>query len=268
MRNRAKHAVARWLDRLGPNAAGSARCLVYHDITRHLVRDAGQMTTPLDAFRAQMDLLARSGVRVIDGAALVETLRAGGAPEPSVVLTFDDGLAGLRLALPVLVEHGFPATVFLIESAVMRQSARLANPWQHDYLTPADIAELGSTGLISFGSHSATHRRLPAVSDAELVVETAEAREWLQGLTGSPVELFAYPFGSFDAINRRVREAVAAAGYRGAFTGIIGAVDEASDPTAIPRCRVSWAEDLEAFGRLLRGRYDWYRFVQRAQAWR
>jgi len=43
-------------------------------------------------------------------------------------------------------------------------------------------------------------------------------------------------------------------------------VSSRTDAYLIPRCRVSWTEDVAAVARLLRGGDDWYVFVQRTQA--
>ena len=70
-----------------------------------------------DAFRRQMEALAASGQRVVDLYEIGDLALAPG--EAAVALTFDDGYRDvLEDALPVLREHGFPATVFVVPGAI------------------------------------------------------------------------------------------------------------------------------------------------------
>jgi peptidoglycan/xylan/chitin deacetylase (PgdA/CDA1 family) len=76
------------------------------------------------------------------------------------------------------------------------------------------IAEAARSGL-HLGVHSATHRSLPALAEAELQREVVDSREIIRSRTGVTAEFFAYPYGLW---NERVLRAVRSAGYRAAFT--------------------------------------------------
>lgn len=65
------------------------------------------------------------------------------------------------------------------------------------------------------GAHTLTHPSLPAITPAALREELAGSKKWLEQITGKECSLFAYPFGH---CNQRVRDAVKAAGFRGART--------------------------------------------------
>ena len=66
---------------------------------------------------------------------------------------------------------------------------------------------------IEIGVHSATHRCLPTLTEAELEHEVVASRTMIHAETGVWPEFFSYPYGLFDA---RVRGAVRSAGYRAA----------------------------------------------------
>ncbi|MGB6194692.1 MAG: polysaccharide deacetylase family protein, partial [Terracidiphilus sp.] len=70
-----------------------------------------------------------------------------------------------------------------------------------------------------FGSHTLTHPWLPSLSDHDLQRELCDSKAKLEDLLGVEVSSFAYPYGGVD---RRVRSAVAAAGYKLAFTALPG----------------------------------------------
>jgi peptidoglycan/xylan/chitin deacetylase (PgdA/CDA1 family) len=64
-------------------------------------------------FRRRMDIIARAGCHVLPLGQAVQMLSVGELPPKSVVITFDDGFHDFhREAFPVLLNRGFPATVY------------------------------------------------------------------------------------------------------------------------------------------------------------
>jgi peptidoglycan/xylan/chitin deacetylase (PgdA/CDA1 family) len=88
-------------------------------------------------------------------------------------------------------------------------------------LTRDQIAEMHRHGIV-IGSHSLTHARLTDLSASQLRQEVTDSKAILEDLLGDEVTTFAYPSG---AVNERVRNAVAEAGYRTAFTTADGVND-------------------------------------------
>ena len=94
---------------------------------------------------------------------------------------------------------------------------------------------MAGTGLVRFGSHTATHFRLAgALSPADLEREIIEPRRTLQALTGQGVDLFCYPNGdtsatAIDCVRRH---------YLGAVTTRAGWVAGNADPHVLPRIGV------------------------------
>ena len=96
----------------GPPRPG-LRILYYHRVSDE--RDP--LAVSPDAFRRQMDALAASGQRVVDLYEIDELALAPG--EAAIAITFDDGYRDvLEHGLPVLREHGFPSTVFVVPGAI------------------------------------------------------------------------------------------------------------------------------------------------------
>jgi peptidoglycan/xylan/chitin deacetylase (PgdA/CDA1 family) len=77
-------------------------------------------------------------------------------------------------------------------------------------MTAAELGTLPS-GLIAVGGHALTHQPLTSMTPDRQDAEIAGSRETCVRITGGEVTGFAYPHGDADA---RVRERVAAAGYR------------------------------------------------------
>lgn len=65
-----------------------------------------------------------------------------------------------------------------------------------DILNRDEVAQLAATGLVRFGSHTATHFRLGGpLSPPELEREIVLSRGELQELCGQPIDVFCYPNG-------------------------------------------------------------------------
>ncbi len=148
-----------------------------------------------------------------------ERLRAEGSlPPRSVVITFDDGYASTLQAAPILAEHGFPGTVFVVTSFV-EAGGPLAwagieqwlQPATRDELTPLTWSELESLVAAGWevGSHTDTHPLLTKASDAVLEAELLRSRAAIVRRLGTCTSL-AYPYGLADD---RVATAARVAGY-------------------------------------------------------
>ncbi len=229
---------------------------------------------PVDRFRDQMRWLV-SHYDVIPVSEFLDRLAARKATRRMASVTFDDAYTGVfEHAWPVLHELRISATVFVIATAPGRrerfwwdrlavqraQSDRAREQWltalrgdeaailgslpavadekpaAAAYL-PADwevIARAVGAGL-DLGVHSATHRSLPTLDDAELTYEIETSREIIARHTGVTPEVFAFPYGRWDG---RVRRRVKQAGYRAALTLDYGLVSPDADPWALPRVNV------------------------------
>jgi peptidoglycan/xylan/chitin deacetylase (PgdA/CDA1 family) len=123
----------------------------------------------------------------------------GRLPENSVVLTFDDGWASHWEAAATLERYGMRGVFFI----TLDDQPRMPD-WQ--------IADLSGRGH-EIGGHTNRHPDLMLVSNERLWDEVAVHRQRLQAISGSSVDFFAYPYGSY---NSQVIATVEAAGYRGA----------------------------------------------------
>jgi peptidoglycan/xylan/chitin deacetylase (PgdA/CDA1 family) len=181
--------------------------LMYHGVA-DVAEDPNLLCVTPDRFAEQMAALQRLGLRGVGIGTLVDAIRAG-RPRGLVGITFDDGYASvLEAALPELSRRGFTASVFII-------SGRLGgtNEWDDGpswpLLSAGQVGELAAAGM-EIGSHSMTHVRLAGLEAGQLEAEVRGSRASLGELMGTPVQGFAYPYGSMDTAARR---AVHDAGY-------------------------------------------------------
>jgi peptidoglycan/xylan/chitin deacetylase (PgdA/CDA1 family) len=211
------------------NRCGTIAILAYHSIDN----SGSVLSTSAEAFREQMDVLNELGVRVL-ALEEVRAVRMDGSTGAAVVITFDDGFRNVcENGLPVLQRCGYPATVFLVTGYCGR-----ANSWpgqpnhivQRPLLSWSEIRELRSAG-IALGSHSVTHPDLTAVSIREADEELAASKKAIEDVVGDAVEAFAYPYGSYNDVVRRL----ASKHYALACSTELGFVDSTSDLLALER---------------------------------
>jgi peptidoglycan/xylan/chitin deacetylase (PgdA/CDA1 family) len=226
-----------------------------------------------ERFERQMRWLARH-YAIVPLSEFADRLAAGGSLRSVAAITFDDGYAGVfHHAGPILHALGIPATVFLVAEAVGRSAGfwwdhpgivesitpARREKWLNDLrgdgesivadAAPAAHPDLPSSHWpagwstirahvargIDLGVHSATHRSLPTLTDAELEHEVVASRAMVHRATGVWPVSFAYPYGHWDS---RVRELVRSAGYRAALALDGGLNGAAADPWSLRRMNV------------------------------
>ena len=180
--------------------------LNYHQVEP---KDGNPLTLWPEQFEAQMEYLAAEGYTTITIDEMMDALENGSSlPEKSVIITFDDGYAdNYEYAYPILKKYGFKATIFLIYD--------FTNTYPN-YLTWDQVAEMKSSGLIHFESHTMTHANLAELTSVdELRHEIADSHDLLSEKLGYDMHYIAYPGGR---VNEEIERITSAAGYRGGFT--------------------------------------------------
>lgn len=170
---------------------------------------------PVDVFDAHLHHLTEHH-RVLTLDAAVAAL--AGPPDDAVdgvVVTFDDGTADfVEHAVPALVRHQVPATLYVATEFV--EHAR-DFPWGAPPATWAGLADAGSTGLVTIGSHTHSHWLLDRLDPAEIAADLDTSIELIADRLDSMPAHFAYPKAlpgspaAEIAVRRRFRSAALAA---------------------------------------------------------
>ncbi len=139
-------------------------------------------------FRAQMAYLRDQGYTSITISELTLVLINGGElPARPVVITFDDGDAGIYAnAFPIMQEMGFVGVVYLTGNRL----------YSDGFLTPEQLGEMTAAGW-QVGSQGMTHQDLTTKHE-DLRNELLQSRLDLEDALGVRVTTFAYPFGAMD----------------------------------------------------------------------
>jgi peptidoglycan/xylan/chitin deacetylase (PgdA/CDA1 family) len=210
--------------------------LVLPILTYHAIEEGRSLigVSPA-AFRRQVELLAAGGWTALTVPQALDLLQLGRClPRRVVALTFDDGLrSAYTVALPILREYGFVATIFPVAGALGG-----SNDWPGQppgipalpLLAWDELAALAGAGW-AVGGHTLTHPDLTAAPAERAEEEVAGCRHALSERLGLPVTVFAYPYGRHDASTRTM----VARHYRGACATEIGLAHAGSDPFALER---------------------------------
>jgi peptidoglycan/xylan/chitin deacetylase (PgdA/CDA1 family) len=242
--------------------------LMYHSIADDVdgkVHPYFRTVTSAARFVQHVECLREQGYQGVSVADAARELQAHAASpsRKSVVLSFDDGFQDFhRTALPVLQRVGFRATVF-VSTNFIGKAFLTGRPC----LNARELRELCDHG-IELGSHSASHRRLVALSKLELTQEVGDSKQRLEDVTGVQVSSFSYPY-RFPQQDRAFVQGLAAllrqAGYRAGVTTSLGRAAAKNDPLFLPRLPVNDCDDLALFSAKLQGHYDWLRAAQSLQ---
>jgi peptidoglycan/xylan/chitin deacetylase (PgdA/CDA1 family) len=220
--------------------------LCYHRVGR---RTTSRVDLPSGLFEEQMArLMAGRGVVDLDGAL---TALAGPAPaEPgAVVITFDDGTADfVEEALPILVRHRVPATLYVATDFVERGRPF---PGSGTALSWSALADAVSTGLVTVGSHTDTHALLDRLPDAAVDGELDRSITLIGERLGVEARHFAYPkaLAPTPAADRAVRARFASAALAGTRANPYGR----TDPYRLARSPVQVDDGLDFFARKVVG---------------
>ncbi len=232
--------------RAGRATRTGLRVLMYHSVGAAARGDTlGIYGIAPELFAAQMVALASAAVVPVS---LDSGMSAGSGLR--VAVTFDDGYRdNLYRAAPLLQQHRLPFTVFACSGFIGDPSG--------NFLNAAELRELSALPDVTIGSHGATHVPLTGLDDRALREELSASKRALEDITGRPVNTLSYPHG---AVDRRVRDAAAAAGY------VIGACsrfdinDAARDPLLLCRTDIHGNDSVRVFRQKLHGDWDWYRW--------
>jgi peptidoglycan/xylan/chitin deacetylase (PgdA/CDA1 family) len=220
--------------------------LCYHRVGRHT---SSRVDLPGWLFDEQVARLV-TGPGVID---LDSALAALAGPPPSgpdpVSITFDDGTADFaEEALPILVRHRVPATLYVATDFVERGRPF---PGGGDPISWSALADAVSTGLITVGSHTHTHALLDRLP-AERIDEELDRSVTLIGeRLGVDARHFAYPkaLAGSPSAERAVRARFATAALAGTRSNPYGG----TDPYCLARSPVQVDDGLAFFARKVAG---------------
>ena len=228
-------------------------------LTYHSIEESGSIiSTRPETFRRQIKILSDNDYCVLPLGKIIENLIAKEPISPkTIALTFDDGFQNFySTAFPILAEHGFPATVFLVTEFCGKFNDWSGNPTdlpRSPLLSWREIKELQAYG-IEFGAHSQTHPDLTAISTAEAEWEIVGSKLVIEDMLGEKVNIFAYPYGKFDLFLRAMTKKY----YRAACSVKLGKICRTSDLFMLERIDSYYLSNPKIINLLASNSFDRY----------
>jgi peptidoglycan/xylan/chitin deacetylase (PgdA/CDA1 family) len=232
------------------------KILCYHSITRNPPAPADQfkLHLPEKLFRTHLNYL-RGRYQVISLREYVEAQHKGRElPENTVILTFDDGFRNFHtVAVPLLAEFGFPATVFVITGKTEESALPEQGRWQlsddTEHLTWPETQLLAAQGL-QIGSHTHTHQRLPELTLPEARRDMSDSLQALAAHLGESHPPLSYPHGQMSYAVKLLAEEL---GHSCALSSELGGNGPDADLYALRRIVIASDDNVAAFAARVAG---------------
>jgi peptidoglycan/xylan/chitin deacetylase (PgdA/CDA1 family) len=162
--------------------------LIYHRVG---ARTATEVDLPTGVFDVQLAYLAEHQTVVSLSEGLARLADPESRQDPMVAVTFDDGTADFAdEALPVIVRHAIPVTLYVATEFVERG---LSFPNDGRPVSWGALRDASSTGLVDVGSHTHTHALLDRLDPTLVGDELDRSIALVTERVGAAPRHFAYP---------------------------------------------------------------------------
>jgi peptidoglycan/xylan/chitin deacetylase (PgdA/CDA1 family) len=203
-------------------AADHAAILMYHRFGEDSIPSTN---IRLEQFDAHIAELTSGGYSVLPLPEIMARMRKGeNLPDRTVALTADDAyLSAFTEGWPRMKKAGLPFTLFVATEPV---ESKLKG-----YLTWDQIRQMKREG-VTIGAHSHRHPSLPALSPEAAKEDLETSLRIFKRELGEKPDLFAYPFGEWDAPSLAL---VKSLGHSAAFGQHSGIAHAKHDMFWLPR---------------------------------
>jgi peptidoglycan/xylan/chitin deacetylase (PgdA/CDA1 family) len=185
--------------------------------------------------------------------------------KPSVVITFDDAYENLLdNALTVLEEFQVKCSLYVVTGYVGERPGWLKGSGHIDehyaLMGREQICNIAKNPLVSIGSHTHTHPKLPLLSLSEIRAELVTSKNTLEKLLGCEIHDLAFPHGAY---NRTVCNEGKSSGYTRMLTLDEQMVRVGGDRGLIGRFSMDSGVSRLEFKLTVDGAYFWLFYFRR-----
>jgi len=121
-----------------------------------------------------------------------------------------------------------------------REDSRLKNLM----LNWNEVKEMHKHG-VTFGAHTVSHPNLTNISEEEARTELSESKKIIEKNIGENVDFFAYPYGSRDSYNLKIRTMVEESDFTAACILTSGVNKAGDDLFLLKRTNITYADSLK-----------------------
>ena len=165
-------------------------CVGHVLMMHHVGVNDGEFSITIDEFKSLVAFLSKSHTIQLENWEKERDFFA---------LTIDDVSESFYLyAFPILKKHNIPFTLFVSLSLLDTNG----------YITTDQLLEMAKSELCSIGSHGVRHTEFYLLDQQEIIADLKESQNKLADLVHKPIELFAFPYGSYYACGIKNRNLV------------------------------------------------------------
>ncbi len=133
----------------------------------------------------------------------------------NILIFFDDAYENIyKYAYPIMKKYFFKGVLCPVVGYIGKKNVWDVKTGKFKHMEFGMLKEMIDDGF-EIVSHSLTHKDLRKLNDENLFFEVEESKKILEKILKIKVDYFLYPYG---LTNKRVKEFVKTAGYKGAFT--------------------------------------------------
>lgn len=230
--------------------------LMYHRLIND-ERNKGVHTIYYDVnkFEEQLKYLKKNNYKTITFKDLYHLNKEERKKEKYIILTFDDGYKdNYELLFPLLKKYDMKAVIYMVSHLEYNKwDVEETNEKKFDLMSINEIKEMYNSGLIEFGGHTMHHIKLNKFSEDIQRKEIEENKKFLEKLLDTELYSFAYPFGYFNEISKKVVKEV---GYKYGVATNSGPFYIEDDLYEIRRIGIFSDTTFSKFKRRVKGNYN------------
>lgn len=143
--------------------------------------------------------------------------------------------SGITAALKTVSETEMQAGLISLEEQCGVPESPAPTLHDSEIMDWDEVRAMRDSGLVTFGSHTATHPILSRLTPSRVREELERSREKIESELASPCRLLAYPNGQPEDVTDEVVRCAAASGYSHAMTTVVGRARPGGDAYRVPR---------------------------------
>lgn len=227
----------------GMNFSVKVPVLMYHYVRRGINpkdKEAYFLSVTPENLDSQFAFLTQNNFQTISLNDLYDSLtNRVPLPPKSVVITFDDGYRDFYTdAFPIIKKYNLRVVSFYVADYVTYPG----------YMNWDMLREINNSGLVDIESHTLHHPNLTKISLVDARREIFDSKKVLEQGLGKKVNYFNYPYGAFNPL---IVNLVQQAGYKMAFSTLVGNKMNSSEMFFLRRISVTGSDTIQTFSNKL-----------------
>ena len=159
----------------------------------------------VEEFVKQLQYLKNNNFRTITFKELSTLNKEDRKKNKYVILTFDDGYKdNYDLVFPLLKKYNMKAVIYMVSHEKYNKWDIENGEKKFELMSLEQMLEMHKSNLVEFGGHTLHHVKLNTLTEEEQRYEILENKKYLENILGEKLYSFAYPYGIFNQISKKV----------------------------------------------------------------